>query len=57
MPEEDLLEEYVLSDIGKIWMGTADSNYGKKWVFGQFDVSVLPAVMAMFEKSEMSDYR
>jgi len=43
MPEEDLLDEYVLNDVGKIWVGAYGSCRGRQWVFGQFDKYVLPA--------------
>ncbi|CAG0902409.1 unnamed protein product, partial [Darwinula stevensoni] len=42
-------EEYVLNDTGKIWVGTFKSQYGRPWVYGQFDDAVLPAVMTLLE--------
>ncbi|EFA00611.1 hemocyte protein-glutamine gamma-glutamyltransferase [Tribolium castaneum] len=53
MPEERLLDEYVLTDVGKIWVGPYGSSRGREWVFGQFDACVLPAAMLMFEKSDL----
>lgn len=53
MPEKRLLDEYVLTDVGKIWVGPYGSSRGREWVFGQFDACVLPAAMLMFEKSEL----
>ncbi|KAF5296194.1 hypothetical protein FQA39_LY12648 [Lamprigera yunnana] len=55
MPEERYLDEYILTDIGKIWVGPYGSSRGREWVFGQFDKSVLPATMRMFQKSGISD--
>lgn len=57
MPEERLLEEYVLTDVGKIWVGPLGTSKGREWVFGQFDACVLPAVMVMFEKSGLPHER
>ena len=28
--------EYVLNNQGRIWVGSADSNYGRPWQFAQF---------------------
>ncbi|XP_060519546.1 hemocyte protein-glutamine gamma-glutamyltransferase isoform X2 [Cylas formicarius] len=53
MPEERLLDEYVLNDVGKIWVGPIGTTKGREWVFGQFDAAVLPAIMYMLEKSEL----
>ena len=39
---DKLLEEYVLNDVGKIWMGAFGSAKGREWIFGQFDDAVLP---------------
>ncbi|XP_031346704.1 hemocyte protein-glutamine gamma-glutamyltransferase-like [Photinus pyralis] len=55
MPEERFLDEYILADVGKIWVGPYGSSRGREWVFGQFDKSVLPAAMLMFSKSGFSD--
>ncbi|XP_044576670.1 hemocyte protein-glutamine gamma-glutamyltransferase-like isoform X2 [Cotesia glomerata] len=49
--DETLLDEYILNDVGKIWIGPHGSTRGREWIFGQFDASVLPACMLMFEKS------
>lgn len=32
----DLEEEYVLNTKGRIWVGSAQRNYGRPWQFGQF---------------------
>lgn len=54
MPDERMLGEYVLTDIGKIWVGPYNTTKGREWVFGQFDACALQATMLMFEKSGLS---
>ncbi|KAI4471010.1 protein-glutamine gamma-glutamyltransferase [Holotrichia oblita] len=51
--EDRLLDEYILNDVGKIWIGPKNSSRGREWVFGQFDGCILPAIMFMLEMSEM----
>lgn len=51
MPDPELLNEYVLEDVGKIWVGPYKSTRGRHWAFGQFDDSVLPVVCILLEKS------
>ncbi|XP_050511341.1 hemocyte protein-glutamine gamma-glutamyltransferase [Diabrotica virgifera virgifera] len=51
MPETRLLEEYILNDTGKIWVGPLGTTKGREWIFGQFDSCTLPAIQLMFEKS------
>ncbi|KZC05406.1 PREDICTED: hemocyte protein-glutamine gamma-glutamyltransferase-like [Dufourea novaeangliae] len=51
MEDEQLLDEYVLTDVGKIWVGPWGSSRGREWVFGQFDASVLPACQLLLERS------
>lgn len=55
MPEERLLDEYLLMDVGKIWVGPFGSSRGREWVFGQFDKSVLRSAMLMFQRSKLLD--
>ncbi|XP_046746548.1 hemocyte protein-glutamine gamma-glutamyltransferase-like [Diprion similis] len=55
MEDQKLLEEYVMSDIGKIWVGTEKHHSGRGWVFGQFDACVLPACELMLERSGIKD--
>jgi hypothetical protein len=51
MSDERLLDEYVLNDVGKIWVGPHGSCRGREWIFGQFDAVVLPAVDLMMSRS------
>ncbi|KAJ9586417.1 hypothetical protein L9F63_019932, partial [Diploptera punctata] len=54
MKDERLLDEYVLNDVGKIWVGPNSSSKGREWVFGQFDAVVLPAIDLMLERTSVA---
>ncbi|RWS29499.1 hemocyte protein-glutamine gamma-glutamyltransferase-like isoform X1, partial [Leptotrombidium deliense] len=45
MPNEAALEEYVLNDVGKVYLGTSNSRDSREWLYGQYKLSVLPAIM------------
>jgi len=49
--DEQLLDEYILNDVGKIWVGPWGSSRGREWIFGQFDSCVLPACQLLLERS------
>ncbi|KAG5310071.1 TGMH glutamyltransferase, partial [Acromyrmex insinuator] len=51
LEDEQLLDEYILNDVGKIWVGPWGSSRGREWVFGQFDACVLPACQLLLERS------
>ncbi|KAK9308630.1 hypothetical protein QLX08_001476 [Tetragonisca angustula] len=51
MEDEQLLDEYILNDVGKIWVGSWGSARGREWVFGQFDACVLKACQLLLERS------
>lgn len=51
MPESHLLDEYVLERTGKIWFGDGHNNRGRPWDYGQFDDSMLPAIMLMLDRA------
>ncbi|CAG4986820.1 unnamed protein product [Colias eurytheme] len=53
MEDTSLLQEYVLSDVGKVWVGPIKSTRGKPWLYGQFDAAVLPACMLMLDRAEV----
>ena len=39
------LSEYVLNNQGRIWVGSADSNYGRPWQFAQFTKQALEVAL------------
>ena len=45
-----LLDEYVLADVGKIWMGSYGSAKGRQWVFGQYEHATLPVCVYLLER-------
>ncbi|GBL83080.1 Hemocyte protein-glutamine gamma-glutamyltransferase [Araneus ventricosus] len=49
-------QEYILSDVGKIYMGSFKNPVGRPWVFGQFSDAALPASVFLLEKSGL-DYK
>lgn len=51
MDNESSRKEYVLNEQGKIWCGTWRQPKGRKWIYGQFDDTVLPACMYLLERS------
>ncbi|XP_042874695.1 hemocyte protein-glutamine gamma-glutamyltransferase-like [Penaeus japonicus] len=51
MSDDEKREEYVLADVGKIWVGNYPFPHGRPWVFGQFDDAVLPASVLLLERS------
>ncbi|XP_046746549.1 hemocyte protein-glutamine gamma-glutamyltransferase-like [Diprion similis] len=55
MENKKLLEEYVMTEMGKIWMGTERYPDGRAWFYGQFDDCVLPACELMLKRSGISD--
>ncbi|XP_052230405.1 protein-glutamine gamma-glutamyltransferase K-like isoform X3 [Dreissena polymorpha] len=55
MDEETHRQEYVLSETGRIWLGTVGKFCVRPWNFGQFDDVCLVAAIAIMEKSELGD--
>lgn len=51
MEDCELLQEYVLNDVGKVWVGPIKTTRGKPWFYGQFDGVVLPACMFMLDRA------
>ena len=49
-PTTSDLEEYVLNTSGKIWVGSANSNYGRPWQFAQFNDNCLDVILWILEK-------
>ena len=54
MKDKNMLDEYVINDVGKIWVGPNSSTKGREWVFGQFDAVVLPSVDLMLERTSVA---
>ncbi|CAN7992131.1 unnamed protein product [Ixodes hexagonus] len=54
MENEDWRREYVLDDVGKIYMGSWNQPRGRLWIFGQFGELVLPACTLLLEKSRLT---
>ncbi|KAG8222476.1 hypothetical protein J437_LFUL000838 [Ladona fulva] len=56
MSETELLNEYVLSDVGKVWRGSkVHDAKGYPWVYGQFDEYVLPVCMTILKQVPESE--
>lgn len=55
MEEETHRREYVLTETGRIWLGTVGKFCVRPWNFGQFDDVCLVAAIAIMEKSELGD--
>ena len=43
------LSEYVLNNQGRIWVGSADSNYGRPWQFAQFTKQALEVALYLLD--------
>uniref|UniRef100_A0A6G1S623 Hemocyte protein-glutamine gamma-glutamyltransferase n=1 Tax=Aceria tosichella TaxID=561515 RepID=A0A6G1S623_9ACAR len=54
MEDEGLRQEYVLNEMGKIFEGTYYNPRGRIWFYGQFDKSVLPTVIYLLERTQLS---
>uniref|UniRef100_A0A2R5LJF4 Putative transglutaminase/protease-like logues n=1 Tax=Ornithodoros turicata TaxID=34597 RepID=A0A2R5LJF4_9ACAR len=54
MESEEDRREYVLNDVGKIYMGSWKQPHGRQWIFGQFADMVLPACMFILDKSNLT---
>lgn len=55
MERKNLKQEYVLNDIGKIYIGTFNQSKSIRWDYGQFSRDVLAASMYILDKSDL-DY-
>ncbi|KAG1690979.1 Hemocyte protein-glutamine gamma-glutamyltransferase [Nymphon striatum] len=55
MDKESMRKEYVLNDIGKVYVGSYKKPRGRRWVFGQYDDAVLPACMYLLGLAKL-DY-
>ncbi|XP_067135706.1 hemocyte protein-glutamine gamma-glutamyltransferase-like [Centruroides vittatus] len=55
MENDNFKKEYVLNDTGKIFVGSHANPRGRRWIYGQFTDSVLPACMFLLELTNL-DY-
>ncbi|XP_007425067.1 protein-glutamine gamma-glutamyltransferase 4 [Python bivittatus] len=53
MPDDGGRAEYILSDTGYIYVGSAENIYGRPWNFGQFEEDVLDCCMYLLDKSQL----
>uniref|UniRef100_A0A8C5M8I8 Protein-glutamine gamma-glutamyltransferase 4 n=1 Tax=Leptobrachium leishanense TaxID=445787 RepID=A0A8C5M8I8_9ANUR len=51
MPNVDEREEYILSDTGYIYVGSASKISARPWNFGQYEVDVLDCCMYLLDRS------
>ena len=51
-PETGELREYVLNNQGRIWVGSAESNWGRPWQFAQFTRDSLEVALFMLNKMD-----
>lgn len=53
LSEEADRNEYILNDVGKVWMGSYKEPKGRRWVFGQFEDVSLPCSILLLELSAL----
>lgn len=53
LDDEDTRQEYVLNDVGKIYIGSYTRPTGRKWTYGQFHESVLPTAMQLLDRTRL----
>uniref|UniRef100_A0A646QJF9 protein-glutamine gamma-glutamyltransferase n=1 Tax=Hemiscolopendra marginata TaxID=943146 RepID=A0A646QJF9_9MYRI len=53
--DENLCKEYILNDVGKLYMGVHNYPEGRNWVFAQFDDVILPACIYLLDCAKL-DY-
>ncbi len=54
-PKTADLDEYVLNNRGRIWVGSAYNNYGRPWQFAQFQRDSLEVALWILEKMRALD--
>ncbi|XP_051910224.1 coagulation factor XIII A chain-like [Hippocampus zosterae] len=52
-PDDEGRQEYVLGDVGAIYMGSKETLLSRDWVFGQFDRGILDACIYILDASRM----
>lgn len=55
LEDEDERQHHVLSETGRIWLGTVGKFCVRPWNFAQFDDVCLMAALALMDKSELGD--
>ncbi|CAD7077040.1 unnamed protein product [Hermetia illucens] len=55
MADTALLDEYILADVGKIWLGPHTTTRGREWVYGQFASHVLPGSSFILDRSKLAN--
>ncbi|KAL4235095.1 Transglutaminase/protease-like ues [Mactra antiquata] len=55
MADSRLLEEYILNESGKIYVGTSNCVLGEPWHFGQFDGNILDCILMLLDDSNLQD--
>ncbi|XP_060082318.1 hemocyte protein-glutamine gamma-glutamyltransferase-like [Ylistrum balloti] len=51
LDDDKQLDEYVLNDTGKVFVGNTKRIYGRPWIFGQFENPVLDCVLDLLDKN------
>ena len=54
-PDTSDLDEFVLNNKGRIWVGSSYSNYGRPWQFAQFQKDSLEVSLWMLNKLSYKD--
>uniref|UniRef100_A0A0B7A7F1 protein-glutamine gamma-glutamyltransferase n=1 Tax=Arion vulgaris TaxID=1028688 RepID=A0A0B7A7F1_9EUPU len=54
MPDEALLNEYILNEVGRIFIGSKTSISSKPWNFAQFESHILDVAFHLLDISEMN---
>lgn len=54
LSNEEARKEYLLNDIGMIYIGTISRQAGRTWTYAQFHESVLPSSFHLLDKSRLT---
>lgn len=54
MPDDNWRQEYLMNEVGQIYVGSYSLPQGRKWTYGQFDQSVLSTVLYLLDKTRLS---
>ena len=54
-PNTSDLNEYVLNTKGRIWVGSARSNFGRPWQFAQFQKDSLEVALWILDRMNVSE--